>query len=39
MGEKLVNVSQIGRSVESWQPPDVVTVADVELGETIVSTV
>ena len=39
MGEKLVNVSQIGRSVEGWQPLDVVNVADVEVGETVVATV
>ena len=39
VGEKLVNVSQIGRSVEGWQPLDVVTVADVEVGETVVATV
>ena len=39
MGEKLVNVSQIGRSVEGWQPLDVVTIADVEVGDTVVATV
>ena len=39
MGEQLVNLSQLGRSVEGWQSLDVVTVADVEAGETVVATV